>query len=205
MSNAGRDRRRIGIVEHDEMLSRESMANWFQCDAPGGHAAVAGRRAAPPGDIICGKWRCVPWLELGSDQTFTCSKGGFQCDDHEPDEWMGIHAFSGSHISASDASVMQVRPILENSIGHMVHKIDFADLWQGSLGDLATSTVLKMINELQDPHTLELTKLGRGPERVIKVKKILKWIWGKAQVVSEQDDLDSIRKDLEEVCTHLHE
>ena len=60
-----------------------------------------------------------------------------------------------------------------------------------------------MLNELQDPKSLELTVLGRGPERVDRLKRILEWIWDNAQIQRENDRLMTIWQDLTEVSDRL--
>jgi hypothetical protein len=72
-----------------------------------------------------------------------------------------------------------------------------SDLWRRKTGDHAESEVNGMLNELQDPKSLD--GLGGGTERVGRLKSILDWIWDNAQIQREtHDELMAIRRDLKE-------
>ena len=116
---------------------------------------------------------------------------------------MSFPGFSGAEISARDEDELKKKPILENSIRHMLYKVSAGDLWKRKTDDRAESKVNAMLNELQDPKSLELTVLGRGPERVDRLKRILEWIWDNAQIQRENDRLMTIWQDLTEVSDRL--
>ena len=186
MPPRARESQHAPIVQHDAKLVRESLSS-VQCDE-------------------CDKWRkgCDQWYHSGRlDDTFTCSMAGLNCNMPEDEEWMYIHAWCGGQISARDLDELQLRPILENSIRHMIYKVEAQDLWRGRAGDRAQDTVNEMTNELQHPNSLELTVLGRGPERVGKIKKILEWIMRHTQIGCEQDIEDEIRQELGKVRDRL--
>jgi len=177
-------KRKETIVEHDARLILESLRDFFKCE-------------------ICDKWRHVPGRRYESDDNFTCSMAGFHCDEPEDKKWTSLPGFSGATISARDEDELKKKPMLENSIRHMLHKVSDGDLWKRKTGDRAESEVNAMLNELQDPKSLELTVLGRGPERVDRLKRILEWIWDNAQIQRENDRLMTIWQDLTEVSDRL--
>ena len=186
--------RKEAIVEHDARLVRESLQDFFMCEEP------AEAPSARSEEFICGKWRPVPGRRHGGDEKFTCSMAGFHCNDPEDEKWMSLHGFSGAKISARDEVEMKGKPILENSIRHMLHKISAGGLWMRKTGDRAENKVNAMLNQLQDPKSLELTVLGRGPERVGRLKRILEWIWENVHIQREHDELmKDIREELKEV------
>jgi len=175
------------IVQHDEKLVRESLSSVL-CDE-------------------CDKWRNVCDQghrngRLDDSFDFTCSMAGFDCNMPERDEWMYIPAWYGGQISARDEDALRVRPILENSIRHMLYKVEALGLWKGWAGHRAQDKVNKMVNELQHS-PLELTVLGRGPERLGKIKSILEWIMTHAQIGCEPDILHEIRQELDGVRDRL--
>ncbi len=197
----GRMARRETIVVHDSRLVLESLRDFFMCEES---AEAPGARGAKK--VICGKWRHVPGLRHVSDDNFTCSVAGFKCDDPEDLKWMSFPGFSGAEISARDEDELKKKPILENSIRHMLHKVSAGDLWKRKTDDRAESKVNAMLNELQNPNSLELTVLGRGRERIARLKRILEWIWDNAQIQREHDDddeLKAIRQDLKKVRDRL--
>jgi len=119
---------------------------------------------------------------------------------------MSFPGFSGAEISARDEDELKKKPILENSIRHMLYKVSAGDLWKRKTDDRAESKVNAMLNELQNPNSLELTVLGRGRERIARLKRILEWIWDNAQIQREHDDddeLKAIRQDLKKVRDRL--